>query len=148
MLTKCMALEYANSGMRVNCVAAGYAETNLLNYNGVGTFEFKNFKKQVALHCPLKRLANPEEIAKAKIFLASDRAKHITGNILKVEGGHCIGTPSFVHWEGELMQGRFEPKRPGFFSRMFNNVSDSLQRMMSTQESRVKNSYYKSSWTT
>lgn len=148
MLTKCMALEYASKGMRVNAVAAGYAETNLLSYNGVGTFEFRAFKKQVEEHCPLKRLANPEEVAKAIIFLASDRAKHITGHIMRVDGAHSIGTPSFVHWEPEHMQGRFEPKRPGFFTRLFNGLSENFSKMMSTEESRLRNNYYKSSWTT
>ena len=82
-LTKSAALEAAASGVRVNAVAPGPTETGMLD-RLTGTPE-----KKAAFYAavPLKRGAKPEEIADAIVFLASDKASFVTGQILRINGG-------------------------------------------------------------
>jgi NAD(P)-dependent dehydrogenase (short-subunit alcohol dehydrogenase family) len=82
-LTKSAALEAAAFGVRVNAVAPGPTDTGMLD-RLTGTPE-----KKAAFYgaVPLKRGAKPEEIADAIVFLASERASFITGQILRVNGG-------------------------------------------------------------
>jgi NAD(P)-dependent dehydrogenase (short-subunit alcohol dehydrogenase family) len=82
-LTKSASLEAAAFGVRVNAVAPGPTETAMLD-RLTGTPE-----RQAAFFAtvPLKRGAKPEEIADAVVFLASDRASFITGQIIRVNGG-------------------------------------------------------------
>src|SRR5271156_420182 len=82
-LTKAAALEGAASGVRVNAVAPGPVETELLN-RFTGSAERK---AGLIAGVPLKRAGRPEEIAEAIVFLASDQALFITGQILDVNGG-------------------------------------------------------------
>ena len=81
--TKAVALEYAESGVRVNVVAPGTTETGMLN-RFTGTPENKT---DLISRVPMKRIAQPEEIAEAILFLASDKASYITGTSLAVDGG-------------------------------------------------------------
>ena len=86
-LVKYLADEYATYGIRVNGVApgnvffAGGRWEELLSQNREGISEY--IEKEV----PMKRFAAPEEIANAVLFLASNRASFITGEIVKVDGG-------------------------------------------------------------
>jgi NAD(P)-dependent dehydrogenase (short-subunit alcohol dehydrogenase family) len=82
-LTKSAALEAASFGVRVNAVAPGPTETAMLD-RLTGTPD-----KKAAFYAsvPLKRGAKPEEIADAVVFLASDKASFITGQIIRVNGG-------------------------------------------------------------
>ncbi|RTL53800.1 MAG: glucose 1-dehydrogenase [Bradyrhizobiaceae bacterium] len=82
-LTKSAALEAAASGVRVNAVAPGPTETEMLK-RFTGTAERK---AGLVAGVPLKRAGTPEEIADAIIFLASDKASFITGQIIRVNGG-------------------------------------------------------------
>jgi NAD(P)-dependent dehydrogenase (short-subunit alcohol dehydrogenase family) len=86
-LTKHLAVEWADRGIRVNAVAPGTIWTervrSLPNEPG-GTEYIEEIKK---LH-PMGRLGEPEEVAKAIAFLASDDASFITGAILPVDGGY------------------------------------------------------------
>jgi NAD(P)-dependent dehydrogenase (short-subunit alcohol dehydrogenase family) len=82
-LTKSAALEAASVGVRVNAVAPGPIETGMLNRF---TGDEKN-KAAVIAGVPLKRAGKAEEIAQAILFLASDKASFITGQILAVSGG-------------------------------------------------------------
>jgi NAD(P)-dependent dehydrogenase (short-subunit alcohol dehydrogenase family) len=82
-LTKAAALEGAAHGVRVNAVAPGPVDTELLT-RFTGSAERK--ANQVA-GVPLKRAGKPEEIAQAIVFLASDNADFITGQIIGVNGG-------------------------------------------------------------
>jgi NAD(P)-dependent dehydrogenase (short-subunit alcohol dehydrogenase family) len=82
-LTKAAALEGAAHGVRVNAVAPGPVDTELLA-RFTGSAERK--ANQVA-GVPLKRAGQPEEIADAIVFLASDRAAFITGQVIGVNGG-------------------------------------------------------------
>jgi NAD(P)-dependent dehydrogenase (short-subunit alcohol dehydrogenase family) len=82
-LTKSAALEAAPFGVRVNAVAPGPVETEMLN-RLTGTPERL---AQFAAGVPLKRLGRPAEIAQTILFLGSDKAPFITGQIFGVDGG-------------------------------------------------------------
>ena len=79
--TKCMAKELGNYGIRVNAVAPGLTETNM------GHYKSDEELLKVINRTSLKRMGTPGEIAKAVMYLASDEASFITGQILQVDGG-------------------------------------------------------------
>lgn len=81
-LTRSAALTYANSGIRINAVAPGYARTPLV----AGLPE--ETRSVMETRTPLGRLADPAEIAEAIAFLASDAASFMIGSILAVDGGY------------------------------------------------------------
>jgi NAD(P)-dependent dehydrogenase (short-subunit alcohol dehydrogenase family) len=82
-ITKSVALEVAKSGIRVNAVAPGATDTGMLT-RFTGTAENK---AALAKQVPLDRFGLSEEIADGIVFIASDGAKWITGEILNVDGG-------------------------------------------------------------
>jgi NAD(P)-dependent dehydrogenase (short-subunit alcohol dehydrogenase family) len=86
-MTKSAALEAAGSGVRVNAVAPGPTDTGMLN-RFTGTAE-----RKAALQSgvPLGRIGQPDEIAQAIVFLASDAASFVTGQIVSVDGGKSAG---------------------------------------------------------
>src|SRR5712664_2065380 len=86
-LTKSAALEGAKSGVRINAVAPGPTETGMLNRF---TSNAEN-KAGLVAGVPLSRVGTPEEIARAIVFLASDKASFTTGQILSVDGGKTAG---------------------------------------------------------
>lgn len=80
-LSKTAAAEYAPQGVRVNVVAPGLTRTSILSqYTEEGV-------QRVAQAIPMQRVGEPEDIAKAVLFLASDDASYITGQVLSVDGG-------------------------------------------------------------
>ena len=83
-LTRQFALEYAGRGVRVNAVNPGYILTPLLD---TVTEDPQAVSFLESLH-PMGRLGQPEEIAAAAAFLASDDASFITGVALPVDGGY------------------------------------------------------------
>lgn len=84
MLTKVWAIEWAQQGIRVNAVAPGYVTTE-------GTVELQKQGKidveALVQRTPQGRLGEPEEIANSVLFLASNAASHVTGQVLGVDGG-------------------------------------------------------------
>lgn len=83
-LTKALAQEEAPSGVTVNCVAPGVIDTDMLS-----SFTAQE-KAQLAEQTPLGRLGTPEDIASAIVFLASDEASFITGQVLASNGGYVL----------------------------------------------------------
>jgi 3-oxoacyl-[acyl-carrier protein] reductase len=80
-LTKALAKELGNRGVRVNAVAPGYIETEL---TGVLS---EPVRELIRTNTPLQRLGTPEDVAGAVRFLCSDEAAFVTGEILLVDGG-------------------------------------------------------------
>ena len=80
-LTKASARELASRGITVNCVAPGFIETDMTDALS------EEMKGQLLSQIPLNRLGQPEHIAKAVRFLASDDAEYMTGQTIHVDGG-------------------------------------------------------------
>lgn len=85
-LTKQLAYEYGQQGIRVNAICPGVIETNLTKEVAVdgGPFE------QLTMNAPAGRYGKPEEVAKAAVFLASDDASFMFGSSLQIDGGSTI----------------------------------------------------------
>jgi NAD(P)-dependent dehydrogenase (short-subunit alcohol dehydrogenase family) len=83
-LTRAMSLALADFGIRVNAVAPGTIATELAR-QAVLTSEAA--EKKIMMRTPMKRLGEPDEVAKVVAFLASDAASYITGEIVTVDGG-------------------------------------------------------------
>jgi NAD(P)-dependent dehydrogenase (short-subunit alcohol dehydrogenase family) len=85
-LTKSLATRYAADGIRVNCVCPGNVETNILKRRT--PTEVAEFWRAASRAEPIGRNAQPEEIASAILFLASDESSFVTGSPLIVDGGY------------------------------------------------------------
>ena len=79
--SKSVALETAARGITVNCIAPGFITTAMTDRIP------EQYKKDIAARIPLGRFGTPEDVAAAAVFLASDEASYITGQVLSVNGG-------------------------------------------------------------
>ena len=93
-LTRCVALETAAAGLRVNAICPGFVETDLLNelkthaeINGMSENEFRELAKS---RVPMRRFMKSEEIADLAIFLGSDESSGMTGQSLLIDGGMVL----------------------------------------------------------
>lgn len=84
--TKSLASELGKFNITVNCVAPGWVITGMTKESLADERKFHNILEDI----PLKKIANPEEIAGPVLFLASGLASHITGEILNVNGGSVL----------------------------------------------------------
>ena len=83
-LAKAAALELGGFGIRVNCVAPGWIETPM-------TADVQaEFRERALLETPLRRLGHPDDVANAVLFLSGDLSRHITGQVLRVDGGQLM----------------------------------------------------------
>lgn len=82
-MTRALAVEWATSGIRVNAVAPTWVRTELTQ----GLFNNSDLLDRVLDMTPMRRLAEPADVADAIVFLASDQARLITGHTLPVDGG-------------------------------------------------------------
>jgi NAD(P)-dependent dehydrogenase (short-subunit alcohol dehydrogenase family) len=87
MLTKVLAIELAQAGIRVNAIGPGYIETPMTA--ALQTDEAR--RQRVLNQTPMGRLGQPEEIAATALFLASDDASYFTGELLHPAGGMFTG---------------------------------------------------------
>ena len=93
-LTQTMAGEYCAEGIRVNCVMPGFTLTPLVKAH-ISETELEYNRKGTLLH----RLAEPEDIAKPVVFLASDAAGYMTGTTIEVSGGRSVTLNPAYAWE-------------------------------------------------
>lgn len=82
--TKCMAVDLAPYNVRVNCLVPAHIRTGITTYD---------MEPVVRYMQPLQRQAQPEDVANAVLFLASDRAAQVTGILLPIDGGTTAGPP-------------------------------------------------------
>ena len=80
-LTRSAAMEAAPRGVRINAIAPGRVVTDMMLRSGVGDMA------AVAAGLPLKRMGQPEEVAEAVVWLASDASAYIVGHVLAADGG-------------------------------------------------------------
>jgi 2-keto-3-deoxy-L-fuconate dehydrogenase len=90
-LTKCMALDHAQDGIRVNCVCPGRVETPFVKARLREYADPEAAYREMAASQALGRMGTPEEIAAAVLYLASDEAAFVTGSALIIDGGLSAG---------------------------------------------------------
>lgn len=88
--TKCVALELAPDGVRVNSVNPGFVKTNLLKNIGLSDDQLELFVKNVVGKTPLKKPVEGDEVAALIAFLAGDKARSITGCSYIIDGGSSL----------------------------------------------------------
>ncbi len=93
-LTKVAALDLGPRGIRVNAILPGVIRTPMVAY------AVEAREQEIASGLPLGRVGEPEDVAAAAVFLASDESAWITGIDLPVDGGHVAQTPQLVRWNG------------------------------------------------
>ncbi|XP_077741835.1 peroxisomal trans-2-enoyl-CoA reductase isoform X1 [Canis aureus] len=100
-LTKSLAVEWASSGIRINCVAPGtiYSPSAVDNYGPLAENTFAGYFEKI----PAKRIGVPEEISSVVCFLLSPAASFITGQLVNVDGGqslytHIFDVPDHDNW--------------------------------------------------
>ena len=93
MLTKCCAMEWGKSGIRVNAISPGpIDDTEGMKRLSGSPAIVEKYKQGLAL----KRMGVKDEIADACLWLCSDAARYVTGTILEVDGGTALGDSSMA----------------------------------------------------
>jgi len=97
-LTNSVALDFGDKGIRVNCISPGATATDMMKHSMAGFAASQNTDIYGAFSLltrfnPIKRAADPDEIAPAAVFFASDESKYVTGQNLLVDGGATVVDP-------------------------------------------------------
>jgi NAD(P)-dependent dehydrogenase (short-subunit alcohol dehydrogenase family) len=114
--SKCIAIDLAEYGIRVNCLAPGHIRTPLTAFTLPGMNEEQMTRIREALapvwdsNQPLKRHGRPEDVAQTVLFLSGERSAQITGVVLPVDGGITAGDP--VNHLRELFEARERALQP------------------------------------
>ncbi|WP_213996821.1 SDR family NAD(P)-dependent oxidoreductase [Tepidanaerobacter syntrophicus] len=85
-LTKVLALDWVKYGIRVNAIAPGYVKTDLT----AGVMNSEKIYNDLISKTPMSRFGEPEEITGTAIYLASDEASYVTGEVITVDGGYTV----------------------------------------------------------
>jgi meso-butanediol dehydrogenase/(S,S)-butanediol dehydrogenase/diacetyl reductase len=93
-MTRAMALDYATTGVRVNCVCPGTIDTPWVESMAAGAPDRDAFRAHMAARQPVGRMGTAEEIAAAVAFLCSADSRFMTGAALVVDGGLTAGVPA------------------------------------------------------
>ncbi|XP_063617747.1 3-oxoacyl-[acyl-carrier-protein] reductase FabG-like [Cydia splendana] len=88
--TKCVALELAADGVRVNSVNPGFVKTNILSDTGLSEDQLELVVQNIVNNMPLKKPLQADEVAGVIAFLASNKAKSITGSCFVIDGGSLL----------------------------------------------------------
>jgi len=91
-LTRCLALELASKGVRVNAVNPGVVVTDLHRAGGMTESDYAAFLERSSTTHPLGRPGRPEEVASLVLFLVSDRAGWMTGTTCSIDGGRALAS--------------------------------------------------------
>jgi NAD(P)-dependent dehydrogenase (short-subunit alcohol dehydrogenase family) len=83
-ITRCLAIDFAEHAIRVNCIAPGHIPTGMTKYD---------MTRVIRANQPLQRQGMPIDVAHAALYLAGDRSAQVTGLVLPVDGGTTVGTP-------------------------------------------------------
>jgi NAD(P)-dependent dehydrogenase (short-subunit alcohol dehydrogenase family) len=91
-LTKCLAVEYANRNIRVNCSQLGYARTPMVEKMALESnpTDPESAINDIARAVPIKRLAKPIEVGELFAFLGSDESSYLTGSQVVIDGGSTL----------------------------------------------------------
>ena len=91
-LTKCLAVEYADRHIRVNCSQLGYARTPMVEKMAVESNpnDPESAIQDIAVGVPMKRLADPLEVGELFTFLGSDESSYLTGSQIVIDGGSTL----------------------------------------------------------
>ncbi len=91
LLTKAMAIDHGPDRVRVNCICPGDTDTPMLNREAAQLGQTSEAFRSDAARRPLGRIVQPEEVARAALYLASDASAAVTGAALVVDGGGLAG---------------------------------------------------------
>lgn len=87
LLTRSIAIDWASKGVRVNCVAPAYIETDLT----AGLAEHPTLAARITGRTPMRRFGGSDEVASAVVYLASSASSYVTGESIAVDGGWLAG---------------------------------------------------------
>jgi NAD(P)-dependent dehydrogenase (short-subunit alcohol dehydrogenase family) len=105
-LTKTAALDYGDRNIRVNAVAPGPILTDNLARAG------EEAQRRAASAMPIRRVGQPNEVARVVVWLCSDRASYITGATIPIDGGKLAGVPPFDVSSDRTLRGLSSPPVP------------------------------------
>ncbi len=91
MLTKVLAVELASQNIRVNAIAPGFVKTRF----SAALWDNPKIEAATLKTIPQKRIADPQEVVGAALFLASDASSYVTGETIVIDGGQLLGATDF-----------------------------------------------------